>query len=203
MKKILLLVTLFFVTLVSFAHVREIRVNQAQDGTLTWYLLTYHGVNECGHANAGLTINGVNYPIDAEFGGDGALLSNNIFATTGTTGFVHSSYATVHTPFLGTTLSVAPYSNNVCWAFAVGGSGNFTPPPPPVCTSCPITGWSNVMAASGNNNGTLCNPNDDQTTATIKVNHLSCASITGTGKFSVILWPLQLYCRRNRNRYNS
>ncbi len=185
MKKFLLVVALFFVTICSFAHVYEIRVNQAQDGSLTWYLITYHGVNECGHDNAGLTINGVNYPIDAEFAGDGALLSPNVFATIGFS-FVHASYATVHTPFLGTTISVAPYSNNVCWAFAVGGSGNFTPPPPPVCTSCPITSWTNVMASSGNNNGTLCNTSDDVTTATIKVNHLSCASITGTGQFSVI-----------------
>ncbi len=185
MKKFLLIVALFFVTICSFAHVYEIRVNQAQDGSLTWYLITYHAVNQCGHANAGLTINGINYPIDAEYGGDGALLSPNVFATVGFS-FAHASYATVHTPFLGTTLSVAPYSNNVCWAFSVGGSGNFTPPPPPVCTSCPITGWSNVMAPSGNNNGTICNTSDDITTTTIKVNHLSCASITGTGKFSVI-----------------
>ena len=103
MKKFLLLAAFIIATMASFAHVREIRVNQAQDGSLTWYLLTYHFVNECGHANAGLTINGVNYPIDAEFGGDGASLSPNIFATTGTSGFAHNSYATVHTPFLGTT----------------------------------------------------------------------------------------------------
>lgn len=69
MKKILLFVTCLFVTILSFAHVTEIRVNQAQDGSLTWYLMTYHQVNECGHSGAGLTINGVNYPIDAEFAG--------------------------------------------------------------------------------------------------------------------------------------
>ena len=191
MKKILLFVTCLFVTILSFAHVTEIRVNQAQDGSLTWYLMTYHQVNECGHSGAGLTINGVNYPIDAEFAGNASSLSPTIFAAASSIylGFGFNSYATVHTPFLGTTLSVAPYSNNVCWAFLVGGSGNFTPPPPPVCTSCPITGWSNTVILPGNNNGTPCNPTDDYTTASIRVNHLSCASITGTKSFKVIYDP--------------
>ncbi|WP_026769939.1 HYR domain-containing protein [Asinibacterium sp. OR53] len=153
--------------------------------------MTYHQVNECGHSGAGLTINGVNYPIDAEFAGNASSLSPTIFAAASPTylGFGFNSYATVHTPFLGTTLSVAPYSNNVCWAFLVGGSGNFTPPPPPVCTSCPITGWSNTVTLPGNNNGTPCNPADDYTTASIRVNHLSCASITGTKSFKVIYDP--------------
>lgn len=191
MKKILLFVTCLFVTILSFAHVTEIRVNQTQDGSLTWYLMTYHQVNECGHSGAGLTINGVNYPIDAEFAGNASSLSPTIFAAASSIylGFGFNSYATVHTPFLGTTLSVAPYSNNVCWAFLVGGSGNFTPPPPPVCTSCPITGWSNTVILPGNNNGTPCNPTDDYTTASIRVNHLSCASITGTKSFKVIYDP--------------
>ncbi|MBN8721244.1 MAG: HYR domain-containing protein [Sediminibacterium magnilacihabitans] len=153
--------------------------------------MTYHQVNECGHSGAGLTINGVNYPIDAEFAGNASSLSPTIFAAASSIylGFGFNSYATVHTPFLGTTLSVAPYSNNVCWAFLVGGSGNFTPPPPPVCTSCPITGWSNTVILPGNNNGTPCNPTDDYTTASIRVNHLSCASITGTKSFKVIYDP--------------
>ena len=59
MKNFLLILTFLFAAASSFAHVTEIRVNQAQDGSLTWYLQTYHGVNECGHSNAGLTINSV------------------------------------------------------------------------------------------------------------------------------------------------
>ena len=131
----------------------------------------------------------MNYPIDAEFAGDISGLSPTVFAVASQISFGRSSYATVHTPFLGTSLNVAPYSNNVCWAFLVGGSGNFTPPPPPVCTSCPITGWSNTITTPGNNNGTFCNATDDYTTATIKVSHLSCASITGSKQFSVIFDP--------------
>jgi hypothetical protein len=182
---------LLFCGSAAFAHVTEIRVNQAQDGSLTWYLVTYHASGECGIANSGLTINGVNYPIQSEQAGDASLLSSNIFAqdpawqTLGG----RRSYAIVRTPFLGTTLNVQPYSTNVCWAFRVGGSGNFTPPPPPVCTSCPITGWSNTVAASGNDNNTECNPADDYTTATIKVAHLACANITGDKQFSVVFDP--------------
>ena len=81
-------------------------------------------------------------------------------------------------------MSLFPYSNNVCWDNLVQGSGNFTPPPPPVCTTCPITGWSNTTGTP-NNNGT-CTPTDDILPATITVNHLSCGSITGDGKFSVV-----------------
>ncbi len=192
MKKIALFFVILFILGLnsSMAHVTEIRVNQAQDGSLTWYLQTYHGVNECGHQNAGLTINGINYPIDAEFSGSIVSISPTIFAQYyAVESFGRSSYATVHTAFLGTTLSVSPYSSNVCWAFLVGGSGNFTPPPPPTCTSCPVLSWTNTVSLPGNNNGTVCNLNDDYTTANITVNHLSCASITGNHRFKVILDP--------------
>ncbi|MDP1728245.1 MAG: T9SS type A sorting domain-containing protein [Bacteroidota bacterium] len=190
-KKMFFFLLLFIIGLSStMAHVTEIRVNQAQNGSLTWYLQTYHGVNECGHQNAGLTINGINYPIDGEFSGSIVSISPTIFAQYyAVESFGRSSYATVHTAFLGTNLTVAPYSNNVCWAFLVGGSGNFTPPPPPTCTTCPILSWSNTVSLPGNNNGTVCNLTDDYTTANITVNHLSCASITANHRFKVILDP--------------
>ncbi|MEZ5017569.1 MAG: HYR domain-containing protein [Flavipsychrobacter sp.] len=187
MKRLLSLVTLLCLTVASYAHVWEIRVNQAQNGTLTWYLQSYHTVGQCGIANSGLTINGVNYPLQSEHAGSIAGLSNNVFAVTSTQR-ARGSYAIVTTPFLGTNLSVQPYSTNACWAFMVGGSGNFTPPPPPVCTTCPITSWSNINGTP-NNNGTNCNMSDDYLPTTIKVNHLSCASITGSGKFNVVYDP--------------
>ncbi len=186
MKRIFSLVTLLLLTVASYAHVWEIRVNQAQNGTLTWYLQSYHGVSECGILNSGLNINGVNYPLQAAYSGSIVGLSNTVFATTGN--WARGSYAIVQTPFLGTNLNVQPYSNNVCWAFMVGGSGNFTPPPPPVCTTCPITGWSNANSTP-NNNGTACNRLDDYLPTTVTVNHLSCASITTGGKFRVIYDP--------------
>ncbi|MCB0698554.1 MAG: choice-of-anchor D domain-containing protein [Chitinophagales bacterium] len=187
MKKILSLITLLLLTIASYAHVWEIRVNQAQNGTLTWYLQSYHTVGQCGIANSGLTINGVNYPLQSEHSGSIAGLSNTVFAVTSSPSS-RASYAIVQTPFLGTTLSVQPYSTNACWAFMVGGSGNFTPPPPPVCTSCPITSWTNTTG-SPDISGTPCNPNDDLLPTTITVNHLSCASITSGGQFTVVYDP--------------
>ncbi|MCB0695764.1 MAG: choice-of-anchor D domain-containing protein [Chitinophagaceae bacterium] len=187
MKKLLSLFTLLCLAITSYAHVWEIRVNQAQNGTLTWYLQSYHTVGSCGIANSGLTINGVNYPLQSEHSGSIVGLSNTVFAVT-TNPSTRASYAIVQTPFLGTTLSVQPYSTNACWAFSVGGSGNFTPPPPPVCTSCPITSWTNTTG-SPLTNSTPCNPNDDLLPATITVNHLSCASITSGGQFTVVYDP--------------
>lgn len=186
MKKIFSLVALLLLAASSYAHVWEIRVNQNQNGSLTWYLQSYHSLGQCGIQNSGLTINGVNYPLQSEHAGSITGLSSNVFAVTGN--YARGSYAIVNTPFLGTTLSVQPYSSNVCWAFLVGGSGNFTPPPPPVCTSCPITGWSNTTGVA-TNSGTACDPEDDILPTTVTVNHLSCASITTGGQFKVIYDP--------------
>src|SRR5688572_4783207 len=123
MKKLVSFVTLLLLTVASYAHVWEIRVNQAQNGSLTWYLQSYHGLGECGIQNSGLTINGVNYPLQSEHTGSIVPLSNTVFAVNNSLAISRSSYAIVTTPFLGTSLSVQPYSTNVCWAFSVGGSG--------------------------------------------------------------------------------
>ena len=170
------------------AHVTEIRVNQNQDGTLTWYLQTYHYANQCGHSNAGLNINGVQYNIDAEYNGSIVALSSTVVASYNpdTYGGGRHSYATVHTPYIAGRLNVNPYSNNVCWAFLVGGNSSFNPPPPPVCTTATIVGVSSVVSLSGSDNGTPCDPTDDHTTAVVTVNHLACASITGNKQFSVV-----------------
>jgi hypothetical protein len=194
MRKTLVSLLLTLLTLPAFAHVWEVRVNQAQDGTLTWYLQSYHGVSECGIGNSGLVINGVQYAIQQTFAGDAATQSPTVFGVNSSynnpayrTSYA-LSYATIHTPFLGTTLSVYPYSNNVCWDNLVSGSGNFTPPPPPICTSCPITSWTNTIGTASNN-GTACNPTDDILAANIAVSHLSCGSITGDGQFRVVFDP--------------
>lgn len=191
MKKILhycvgiLLMVLTFQTV--DAHVWEIRVNQSTDGSLTWYVQSYHGLSECGIANSGININGVNYPLEQEFAGSIQSLSPTVFAVSGN--YARGSYGVVHTPFLGTNLNVQPYSTNACWYLMVSGSGSFTPPPPPVCTSFPVTNWSNTVALPGNNNGTECDKTDDNVNITVTVNHQSCGSITGDGKFSMILDP--------------
>ncbi|MDE3251261.1 MAG: HYR domain-containing protein [Bacteroidota bacterium] len=173
------------------AHVTEIRVNQNQDGTLTWYLQTYHYANECGHANAGLSINGVQYNISAEYNGSIVGLSSTVVAAyqPDTYGGGRHSYAIVNTPYIPGTLNVAPYSNNVCWAFLVGGNSSFNPPPPPVCTTPTIVGISTIVSLAGSDNGTSCDPTDDHTTAVVKVSHLACASITGDKQFSIVYDP--------------
>ena len=78
MKRIFSLVTLLLLTVASYAHIWEIRVNQAQNGTLTWYLQSYHSIGECGIANSGLTINGTNYPLQSEHSGSIVGLSNTV-----------------------------------------------------------------------------------------------------------------------------
>lgn len=169
------------------AHVWEIRVNQSTDGSLTWYVQSYHGLSECGIANSGINVNGVNYPLEQEFAGSIVSLSPTVFAVNGN--YARGSYGVVHTPFLGTNLNVQPYSTNACWYLLVSGSGSFTPPPPPVCTSFPVTNWTNTVALPGNSNGTECDKTDDNVNLTVSVSHQSCGSITGDGKFSMILDP--------------
>jgi hypothetical protein len=194
MRKLLLFFAFLFVTVSSFAHVWEIRVNQAQDGTLTWYLQSYHSYTETAcqtsYVQSGLTINGVNYPIQSIAPGSIVGLSSTVFASNTSCGTQRLTYGIIQTPFLGTTLSVAPYSTVACWSnCSINAQGNFTPPPPPVCTACPLTGWTNTLASTGNNNGTLCDLSDDKTTATIKVSHLACANITGDKQFSLVFDP--------------
>ena len=194
MKKLLLVVALFLVTMTTFAHTWEIRVNQNQDGSLTWYIQSYHTIGETACTTeaykSGLIINGVTYPIQSVHTGDISTLSPTVFGRNTSCGTRRNIYGIINTPFLGNTLNVQPYSNVACWANCnISAVGNFTPPPPPVCTSCPLTGWSNTMAASGNNNGTPCDLTDDVTTTTVTVNHLSCANITGDKQFRLVYDP--------------
>ncbi|MBK8555546.1 MAG: HYR domain-containing protein [Lewinellaceae bacterium] len=165
-------------------------MNQAPDGTLTWYLQTYHTTAEAACVNdapqSGLIINGVQYPIQQVFSGDISLLSPNIFGVGNCSG--RGAYGVIVTPFLGTTLSVTPYSNVACWAnCGVQANGNFNPPPPPVCTTCPITGFS--TSVSCDDNGTGCTSADDNYTYSLTVNHLVCGTVTGDGQFTVVLDP--------------
>ncbi|MBS4043265.1 MAG: PKD domain-containing protein, partial [Chitinophagaceae bacterium] len=118
-----ILVTLSFILITLFnqllAHVWEIRVNQNQDGSLTWYLQSYHTTSECGISNSGININGTNYPLQNNFTGSIQLLSNNIFTLSPSYANNNSarvSYATVTTPYISGSLNVTAYSNNVCWA---------------------------------------------------------------------------------------
>lgn len=140
---ILLMMSSFTVS----AHVFEIRYNQALNGSITWYLISYHGLEQCPAEQAGLTINGTNYPLSAIVLGDARLLSPNIIAQDLDcysrlnpnappipVNSLYVSYGILTTPFIGGTLTVTPYSNLVCFAFCVGG--NIVINPIPVLT-CP------------------------------------------------------------------
>ena len=124
------------------AHVFEIRYNQAANGSITWYLISYHSTSQCPNESAGLTINGTNFPIQTTVLGDARPLSSNIFvqdlgcyvsANPGATPLpvnsLYKSYGIINTPFIGGSLTVTPYSSSVCFAFCVGGTVVFNPPP--------------------------------------------------------------------------
>ena len=205
LRKLLFLVTLFLMcALTTFAHSWEIRVAQNQNGTLTWWSQSYHTNNSCGIANSGIVINGVNYQFTTSGAGSIIPFATYVFTYSQTYYNICSpnpafnpcgsrvSWASVTTPYIAGTLNVQVFSPNACFApmpDMPAGNGAFNPPPPPVCTTCPVTGWNNTVDLPGNNNGTPCNPTDDFTTANISVNHLACASITGDQQFRVIFDP--------------
>jgi hypothetical protein len=170
----------------AYSHVTRIRVKQNQNGSLTWYVQTYHRLGECGIKNSGININGKKYPLQAEHNGKPPISGTVIFADAGSTWpTYYYSYAVINTPYIPGALNVQPYSSNVCWAFAVGGSNSFTPPPPPVCTTPPVTSVSNRLGAPNNNN-TECNATDDTIPVTLNISHLACGNITGDGQLSVL-----------------
>jgi hypothetical protein len=139
------LIAFIFLMMLSFsasAHVFEIRYNQASNGSITWYLISYHGTSQCPNESAGLTINGTNFPIQTTVLGDARPLSSNIFVqdlecyTRVNPGFppiavndLYVSYGIITTPFIGGALTVTPFSNAVCFAFCIGGTVEFNPPP--------------------------------------------------------------------------
>ena len=141
MKKILL----FLIASVLFcssvmAHVFEIRAKQAADGSITWYLISYHVAEQCAANTAGLIVNGTNYPISSVVNGDARpiapiLLAQdlNCFQSVNPNvtppANLYVSYAIVNTPFLLPPLAVTPFSTTVCLGFCVGAVGNFVPPP--------------------------------------------------------------------------
>ena len=147
LKFIALAATMIFCLNVS-AHVFEIRYNQAPDGSITWYLISYHSTEQCPAEQAGLTINGTNYPVTGYFVGDARSLSPNIFVqdlaccsrlnpnSQNCLNYeaLYASYAIINTPFIGGALTIAPYSNAVCFAFCIGGTVVFNPPP---IVNCP------------------------------------------------------------------
>ncbi|MBL7809091.1 MAG: HYR domain-containing protein, partial [Saprospiraceae bacterium] len=173
------------------AHTWEVRVNQNPDGSLTWYLQNWHSFSEQAchdYANqSGLVINGVQYPVQSVHQGSIVPLSPTIFGACSTNDN-RDCYGIINTPFLGSPLSVSTYSNVACWASCgIQAQGNFNPPPPPVCTTCPIIDFDSNVSCS--DNGTICTSTDDIYTFSITVNHLACASITGDGQFTVIVDP--------------
>jgi len=192
-RPFLVLTLLLFFTISTFSHVTRIRVKQNQDGSLTWRVETYHRRGQCGVANSGIRINGVSYPLQFEAAmnesnrfslpNDGFTLFAN--APSNWPGYLYS-YGQVTTPYIPGTLNVQPYSTNVCWAFAVGGNGAFNPPPPPVCTSFPLTSASSSIIST-NDNGTPCDLSDDTSTVNLTANHLACGNITGDKKFTAYL----------------
>lgn len=142
-------ITLAAIMLLSFnvsAHVFEIRYNQAPNGSITWYLISYHDTGQCPAEQAGLNINGTNYPISSFVMGDARPLSPNILVQDleccsrlnpncpGVEG-LYVSYGIVNTPFIAGALTIAPYSNAVCFAFCIGATVVFNPPPVINCPS--------------------------------------------------------------------
>ena len=170
------------------AHVTEIRVNQNADGTLTWYLQTYHDVNSCDIENAGISINGVRYEIASEHEGSIISLSENIFGQyDGHLTNTRRSYAVVETPYIAGVLNVIPYSDNVCWAFLVPGNGSFSPPPPEPCTILPVTKVTSTIGDVNDNQ--TCDVLDDTVQVNMTIEHLACGYVTGDLKFHVYLDP--------------
>ena len=168
----------------AYSHVTRISVKQNQNGSLTWYVETYHGLGECGINNSGISINGLAYPLQSAYSGSAPTAGTVIFADAGSSWpTYYNSYAMINTPYIPGALNVQPYSSNVCWAFAVGGNGSFTPPPH-VCTTPPVTSVSNTIGAPNNNN-TECNATDDTIPVTLNISHLACGNITGDGQLSV------------------
>ena len=150
-RKIKLSIIVFIVLMMAnfsaSAHVFEIRYNQALNGSITWYLISYHSTEQCPNASSGLTINGTNFPIQTTVLGDARPLSPNIIAQDLQcysrlnpnappipVNDLYVSYGIINTPFIGGSLTVTPYSSAVCFAFCVGG--NIVINPIPVLT-CP------------------------------------------------------------------
>lgn len=157
-RKLIVFMAIILLSLNASAHVFEIRYKQAPDGSITWYLISYHNTEQCPAEEAGLTINGINYPITSYIIGDARPLTPNILVqdlpccsrlnpnNTGCLDYesLYVSYGIVNTPFLGGVLAIAPYSNAVCFAFCVGSTVIFNPPP---VVNCPGNVSQNADAA--------------------------------------------------------